>query len=64
MEDLRDTMESAADELALDFDLSIQSPVPSQPDQGTPEDTSTPRLGDSFLQSRVDEYSEGPDAVS
>lgn len=64
MEDLRDTMESAADELALDFDLSIQSPVPSQPDQGTPEDTSTPRLGDSFPQSRVDEYSEGPDAVS
>lgn len=57
-------MDSAADELALDFDLSIHSPAPSKPDQATPEDNSTPRLGESFLQPRGDEYSEGPDAVS
>lgn len=60
----QDAVESAVDALALDFDLSLQSPTPAQPDEAAPEDMSTPRLGDSFLQQRSDEYAEGSDAAS
>ena len=60
----RGNVTDAVDDLALHFDLSLQSPVSKQPNQATHEDSTTPRLGDSYLQPTPEDYSEGPDTTS